>query len=86
MSNITRTNNTKLSITREGLCFCSESTFVNIYDVAWLSLHLKFGSVHILQLDGISGYHVECRPTRNLIACAYRLKCSPSAHIIFYTQ
>ena len=27
--------------------------------VDWVTLHLKFCSVHILQLDGISGYHVD---------------------------
>ena len=35
---------------------CTNQTELTYLD--WLSLHLKFGSVYISQLDGISGYHV----------------------------
>ena len=51
--------------------------YVNFVD--WLALHLKFDGVHYLTIGW--NFSVPCRPIKNLMACTYRLKCSPSAHI-----
>ena len=46
----------------------------------WL-VHLAANQSSVMSIPIGWNFSLQCRPTINLIACAYRLKCSSSPHI-----